>query len=103
MKKFCITFILLAIIVVSIVVGANFTGKTQNEYLRIHVRANSNEVVDQNIKYELKDKVVEYLTPFIAEISTKSQAISLLNEQKSILQSISTFLCRPEAIAFLRR
>ena len=65
MKKTCITLILLAIIVLSIVVGANFTGKTQTEYLRIHVRANSNELVDQNIKYELKDKIIEYLKKMV--------------------------------------
>ena len=65
MKKTCITLILLAIIVLSIVVGANFTGKKQTEYLRIHVRANSNELVDQNIKYELKDKIIEYLKKMV--------------------------------------
>ena len=103
MKKTCITLILLAIIVLSIVVGANFTGKTQTEYLRIHVRANSNELVDQNIKYELKDKIIEYLTPFIAEISTKSQAISLLNEQKSVLQSICNSILKAKGFNYLAR
>ena len=36
------------------------------EYLRIHIRANSNEAVDQNVKYEIKDAIVEFLTPVVA-------------------------------------
>ena len=27
------------------------------EYLRLHIRANSNSVVDQNIKYKIKDEM----------------------------------------------
>ena len=88
MKKFSITFILLSIIILLVAVGANFTSKTKTEYLRIHVRANSNQAVDQNVKYELKDKIVNYLTPYIANVNTKSGAISLLNDKKSTLQNI---------------
>ena len=88
MKKFSITFILLSIIILLVAVGANFTSKTKTEYLRIHVRANSNQAVDQNVKYELKDKIVDYLTPYIANVNTKSGAISLLNDKKSTLQNI---------------
>ncbi len=88
MKKFSITFILLSIIILLVVVGANFTGETKTEYLRIHVRANSNQAVDQNVKYELKDKIVAYLTPYIANVNDKSGAISLLNDKKETLQSI---------------
>ena len=55
------------------------------EYLRIHIRANSNSEKDQSVKYEIKDKVISYLTPYIANCNTKSQAIKLLNDKKDEL------------------
>jgi len=43
------------------------------EYLRIHIRANSNSKIDQDIKYEIKDYVIDYLTPLIATCSNKEE------------------------------
>jgi hypothetical protein len=87
MRNFCITFLIVAIIGLC---GVSFlvSPTTKTEYLRIHVRANSNQAVDQNVKYELKDKIVAYLTPYIANVNDKSGAISLLNDKKETLQSI---------------
>ncbi len=89
MNKNCIIFFLIGIISLTVVFLA--VGKSQNvttEYLRIHVRANSNESADQQIKYELKDKLVAYLTPYIAQVDTKSEAIRLLKEKSGQMESI---------------
>jgi len=88
MKKNGITFFLLAIIVLSIVIVACRTGKTETEYLRIHVRANSSLQQDQDVKYIIKDDLVSYLTPFIAEVKSKSEAISLLNSKTTQMEAI---------------
>ena len=80
--------IILIIGIISLTVIFSAVNKTEKEYLRIHVRANSNQECDQQIKYEIKDKIVQYLTPYIAQIQTKSQAISLLEDSKSNLESI---------------
>ena len=48
--------------------------ENKNEYLRIHIRANSNSVYDQNIKYKVKDEVVETLIPFLSEVKTFEEA-----------------------------
>ena len=82
MKKACISFLGILIIVVLIVgfYGKGETAKT--EYLRIHIRANSDSAADQSVKYEIKDKVVDYLTPRLKSVTTKEQAISLLEEEK---------------------
>ena len=82
MKKACISFLGILIIVVLIV---GFCGKgetTEKEYLRIHIRANSDSETDQSIKYEIKDIVVDYLTPLVKSVTTKEQAISLLEREK---------------------
>ena len=88
MKKICISFLIVAIIILSCI-GLNLNGQSENkEYLRIHVRANSNLETDQAVKYKVRDAVVEYLTPFIAECDTKEKAERLLTgrlEQISIV------------------
>ena len=44
-------------------------------YLRVHIRANSNSAQDQEVKYKVRDAVVKYLTPIVAECRTKEEAI----------------------------
>ena len=62
MKNFCITFFLIIIIIATVIFAAG--GNSQNtqpdaaEYLRIHVRANSNSAEDQAVKYKVRDAVV---------------------------------------------
>lgn len=87
MKKMCITLIL--IFIISLTVAVNVNTKTKNEeYLRIHIRANSNEVIDQNIKYQVKDAMVNILTPYIAECNTKEDALNLLYRKEEYLEDV---------------
>lgn len=86
MKKICITFSALAIIIL-IAAGLYSTKNdgVKTEYLRIHIRAESNLEADQNVKYRVKNAVVEFLTPYIAECDTKAKADNIL---KSLLPQI---------------
>ncbi len=86
MKKLCISFLLIGIITLITVVGVN-NSNNNVEYLRIHIRANSNSQIDQNVKYEVKSLVVEYLTPFIAECNTKEQTEKVLTDNKDELEN----------------
>lgn len=49
-----------------------------NEYIRLHIRANSNSEYDQSIKYTVKDRVVEYLTPVSKKITSKESMYNVL-------------------------
>ncbi len=79
MKKFFIVFVFV-VCVVTLVFPLK-SKKTQTEYLRIHVRANSNDTSDQNIKYVVKDAVVAYLSPYVSNCTTKSQAYCVLQSK----------------------
>ena len=79
MKKICISFTLFLIIILSALsaglnTGFNTRAERHTEYLRIHIRADSNERQAQAVKYKVKDAVVAYLTPYIAECDTKRKA-----------------------------
>ncbi len=74
MKNFCITLSVIAIISLTAIAVYFQTPQKNTTYLRIHIRANSNLEIDQSVKYRVKDSVVEYLTPFVAECKTVEQA-----------------------------
>ena len=55
--------------------GMGRGNEADNAYLRVHIRANSNLAEDQNVKYKVRDGVVAYLTPAVAECATKREAM----------------------------
>ena len=40
--------------------------ENQVEYLRIHIRANSNDIEDQNVKYKVKEEQIVAQNPEVA-------------------------------------
>lgn len=80
MKKL-ICFIAIAFLCVACAVFAAQRQPLQEvkaDYLRIHVRANSNSAEDQQVKYEIKDQVVAFIAPYIAECVTKERALEVI-------------------------
>ena len=59
------------------------------EYLRIHIRANSNTVEDQNIKYKVKDAIVDGLIPLLSEVKTFDEATRLIKENFDYIENIA--------------
>ena len=85
MKKFMCCFglfILIAVIALSLPKAEDY------DYLRIHIRANSNSQIDQSVKYKVKDSIVDYLTPWLCGVKTKQQAIEVVNKEKVNMQNI---------------
>ncbi len=99
MKNFCISFLLIFIISLTVAVGLK-SDDTSVEYLRIHIRANSNSEKDQSVKYEIKDKMIEYLTPYIANCNSKKDAENLLNSHKDNLIKIIDELLRERGFSY---
>ena len=81
MKKLCLVLMVIAAVIASVYfVNASSTpARAENDYLRIHVRANSNSAEDQQVKYEVKDEVVKFITPYVAECVTKQAAIETMS------------------------
>lgn len=59
------------------------------EYLRIHIRANSNSEADQEVKYKVKDEVVEALIPLLAEIETFDEAKEVMSQNFDMIESVA--------------
>ena len=81
MKKFIAAGIIIAGLIIGVLcIGGTLNGpvRAEADYLRIHVRANSNEQLDQSVKYIVKDEVVKFITPYAAQCVDKITAIELI-------------------------
>ena len=91
MKKFCIFFLLSFIIIVTALGFSCTSDSTQTQaYLRIHIRADSNDSVAQAVKYLVRDEVVRFLTPLVAKYETREEAIEGVRANLSGIERVAT-------------
>ncbi|MDE7330018.1 MAG: stage II sporulation protein R [Clostridia bacterium] len=82
MKKILTVAFILVLLAAAAVIGLggqSLTASANKDYLRIHVRANSNMETDQSIKYIVKDEVVKFITPYVAECVDKPSAMRVIS------------------------
>ena len=94
MKSSIVVCIVLCIMVVGIVIAMPSQSQSnvslaENEYFRIHIRANSNSVEDQDVKYLIKDRLVSELTPLLANATTKDDAMKIVSNNLLLICDIS--------------
>ena len=71
-------FILFAILC-GVVFFINTNDKSvEYDYLRVHIRADSNNECDQVVKYLVKEKVVDFITPHLVGCDTKQKSIDVI-------------------------
>lgn len=101
MKNVCIIFLLSIIISLTAITfgknssfsqndGGRYEMNLENEYLRIHIRADDNSSSAQSVKYFVRDKVVQYLTPLVANYTTQQQAIDGVCAHLPKIEQIAT-------------
>ena len=61
----------------------------EGELLRIHVRANSNQAVDQSVKMVVKDKIVEYLSDELYYQTDYGEAIKTVEKSLTAIEAIA--------------
>ena len=86
MKKIVIAAI--ALVAVLAVIFAVPAGSSNVDFLRIHIRADSNDAADQNVKFQVKSAVVDFLTPYLANAQTKQQAMSVVKSHLSDIEQV---------------
>lgn len=103
MKKYCIVFVLLFIIILTAAVCARPEDSTAAAYLRLHVRANSDSAADQAVKYEVKEAIVEYLTPVAASAESKEEAVAALEAALPGIERTANAVLAENGFAYLSR
>ncbi|MBE7091520.1 MAG: hypothetical protein E7363_06410 [Clostridiales bacterium] len=92
MKRVWFGFVLLCLLFCA--TGCSFpTSATEvllpEEYLRIHVRADDNSFTAQQVKYAVKDGIVEYLTPLLKNCKSKAEAKRVVLGERNNLITIA--------------
>lgn len=79
----------LVIILGVILILFSSTAQQNTQYLRIHIRANSNLTIDQAVKYKVKDAVVDYMIPILADCQSIEQSKSAVGKNLSAIENIA--------------
>ncbi len=82
-KKSPFVIALFSFIVLNIYIGINFYLKSnyQENFIRLHVIANSNDISDQIIKFKVDEKINEYISTLNLDKNySKKEILNILNE-----------------------
>ena len=77
-----------------------FQTEVETEYLRIHIRANSNSAEDQRVKYLVKDAVVEALIPLLSEAETKAEAKEIVEKNLNYINAVANAVLLSEGFDY---
>lgn len=90
-KRFFIVLVLFSIFVfVSALSYVNAVSEDISESVfRLHVIANSDSQEDQNLKYKVRDKILEYMNEISIDCSSKEEVIALAKENQENFQDIA--------------
>ena len=91
LSKFFIIFLLLAIF---ILLSANsyvnaVSSNIADGVFRLHVIANSDSVVDQNLKYKVRDALLDYMNSICSDVSSKEDAMNIASEHLEDFKAIA--------------
>lgn len=102
MKKFIAVILVAAAVIGAVIFASNYKTEStaDNDYLRIHVRANSNSDIDQNIKYKVKDEVVKYITPYAAQCTDKTAAMEVIGGILSDIEKVCDRVLRENGFSY---
>ena len=91
--------LIFAILILLSLVCVNVPTKTT--YLRIHIRANSNENFDQAVKYAVKNSVVEFLTPIVSECKDVVSAVKTIKQNLSGIEKVANNTLKQNGVNYL--
>lgn len=74
--------------------------KPQEEYFRIHIRANSNSVIDQNVKYKVKDEVIESLSQILSSTETIYEIKKRVKQNYYLIESIADKVLAENGVSY---
>ena len=102
MRKLCIIFLLS--IIISVTAFGLFApverGGVNAEYIRIHIRADSDDKEAQAVKYLVRDTLVEALTPIVAECDSYAEAEAAVRQNEGYLSLLASNALQKNGFAY---
>ena len=93
MKAVVCGFFILGVVGILVFLGLNisFAGPShERDFLRFHIRAHSDNAEDQRVKYYVKQRVVNELTPIFYNVNGKQDAMARLAKNIPLIEQIAT-------------
>lgn len=92
MRKISIILLVSCIIALTAfgLVSTKSGGQVRDEYIRIHIRADSDDGEAQAVKYLVRDAVVEWLSPLVADCESFAEAEARLRGAEDELSAVGT-------------
>jgi len=102
LKKSIILIILLLIyILISTINYVHATSSNiSNEVFRLHVIANSNSDEDQNLKYKVRDAVIEYVESISKNATSKNDIIEIVTKNSTNIKYIAEEVIKNEGFSY---
>lgn len=93
-KKIKFIFILTFLFFIYICISAYsyvycISSNLSDAVFRLHVIANSNSEKDQELKYKVRDNLIDYMNKLCKNCTSKEEVIKICNENKSSFQEIA--------------
>ncbi len=92
-KAFWILILVAGILAIALSVGSfsdmGGPDDVSGAYLRVHIRADSNQAEAQAVKYRVRDAVVGFLTPVVAEAETKEEAMRSIGARLKDIERVA--------------
>jgi len=92
MKRYILIFLMLIIFAVLgtlLLISCAPQEVDPSDYIRIHVRANSNNSADQTVKLAVRDAIVQYLAPLAVRVKSREEMWRLLQNKKEEIKKVA--------------
>jgi len=101
MKKVIVIVSVIAMVVL-LIFGTTYK-QVNKDYLRIHIRANSNTQIDQLVKYEIKDSVVQLMTPKVANCESFEDVKDCFEENLSVIDNLCNNILKAKGFNYVAK
>ncbi|MBR0351455.1 MAG: stage II sporulation protein R [Clostridia bacterium] len=78
----------------------NVSNNISNSVFRLHVIANSNSDEDQNLKYKVRDRLIQYMNSMLSSTSTKQDAINIANSHLEEFKQVALKVVQEEGFEY---
>lgn len=78
----------------------NVSTDIANSVFRLHVIANSDSKEDQNLKYKVRDNLLNYMNNICKNCTSKEEAISLVEQNKNTFKQIALDTIKSEGYSY---
>ena len=88
MSKYITIIVVVLLSALCVAVCTSQSVRVSEQIFRMHIRANSNLEADQNVKMQIKEEFVSFLTPLVEGCESKQDVIQMVKENKDNLEDI---------------